>query len=30
MTAMKVPNNNGASQEDEVIAEDLLCKGKYL
>ena len=24
MTAMKVPNNNGTSQEDEVIAEDLL------
>ena len=24
MTAMKAPNNNGTSQEDEVIAEDLL------
>ena len=24
MTAMKVPNNNGTSQEDEVIADDLL------
>ena len=24
MTVMKAPNNNGTSQEDEVIAEDLL------
>ncbi len=31
MTAMKAPNNNGTSQEDEVIAEDLLksVKGNY-